>query len=131
MDTAVGYFNLRGCAAFDALVTEKADAADADSYPVARILIEMVTTDTAGPQEDTMRAHEAQASGIPQLPSANSDDALACKAELLAKLRAQLQRGRPNNADRRTLQSLRDLLAATLSRSGFHQLGVAGQELHL
>ena len=108
MDTAVGYFNLRGWSAFDALITDKANTTDPANYPVARILIGMVTT---GPQEDTMRALDEQITGLPAVERADTDDALARKAELLAQLRAQLQRGRPNPADRRTLQSLRDLLA--------------------
>jgi len=42
MDVAVGYFNLRGWAVFDALVREKAE--HATSAPVVRILIGMVMT---------------------------------------------------------------------------------------
>ena len=53
MDAAVGYFNLRGWAAFDELVKKK--VADDAVGVVVRILIGMVMT---GPQEEALPAEE-------------------------------------------------------------------------
>lgn len=105
MDVAVGYFNLRGWAAFDALVKEKvADGADS---PVVRILIGMVMT---GPQQETLEELQADVDGAAR-PDADANAARERKAHLLEQLRTQLMRGLPTNADRAALQSLRDLLA--------------------
>ncbi|WP_427286808.1 phospholipase D-like domain-containing protein, partial [Bacillus tropicus] len=105
MDVAVGYFNLRGWAAFDELVKEKVDAGAAG--PVVRILIGMVMT---GPQQETLEDLQAGVDGTPR-PDADANAARERKAQLLEQLRTQLMRGLPTNADRAALQSLRDLLA--------------------
>ena len=105
MDVAVGYFNLRGWAVFDALVKEKA----ADVYfetPIVRILIGMVM---AGPQEEALDDLQADVEGTPR-PDADANAARERKAQLLEQLRTQLMRGIPTNADRAALQSLRALL---------------------
>ncbi|MDP8017117.1 helicase-related protein [Prescottella equi] len=105
MDVAVGYFNLRGWAAFDALVKEKVAAGA--TGPVVRILIGMVMT---GPQQETLEDLQAGVDGTPR-PDADANTARERKAHLLEQLRTQLMRGLPTNADRAALQSLRDLLA--------------------
>ncbi|MHC6215544.1 helicase-related protein [Rhodococcus ruber] len=105
MDTAVGYFNLRGWSAFDALVQQKVAAGVAG--PVVRILIGMVMT---GPQQEALEDLQAVVEGTPP-QNADANDARERKAQLLEQLRTQLMRGLPTNADRVALQSLRDLLA--------------------
>ncbi|SDS08218.1 helicase-related protein [Actinopolymorpha singaporensis] len=105
IDAAVGYFNLRGWALFDGIVRGKAGTASA--APVMRILIGMATK---GPQQETIAELEASL-GAEVAQEADANAARARKAELLEQLRTQLMRGVPTNADRRTLQSLRDLLA--------------------
>jgi hypothetical protein len=105
VDAAVGYFNLRGWSLFDPVV--RAKAASAPSQPVMRILIGMVM---GGPQLETLEELETAVTGE-ERPEADANAARARKAELLEQLRTQLMRGVPNNADRQTLQSLRELLA--------------------
>ncbi|MDF3283247.1 helicase-related protein [Gordonia sp. N1V] len=105
MDVAVGYFNLRGWGAFDALVKEKVAAGA--TGPVVRVLIGMVM---AGPQQETLEDLQADVDGTPR-PDADANAARERKAQLLEQLRTQLMRGLPTNADRVALQSLRDLLA--------------------
>lgn len=105
MDVAVGYFNLRGWSTFDQLVRDK--AAPVEGEPVARILIGMVT---GGPQQETLDALQAQVEDTPQT-DADRSAANERKAYLLEQLRTQLMRGLPTATDRKTLQSLRDLLA--------------------
>ncbi|MCT1355204.1 helicase-related protein [Gordonia sp. p3-SID1431] len=105
MDVAVGYFNLRGWAVFDALVRTKVEA-DPDG-PVVRILIGMVMT---GPQQDTLDDLQADVDGTAR-SDADANTARERKAHLLEQLRMQLMRGIPTNADRAALQSLRELLA--------------------
>ncbi|MGY2119177.1 helicase-related protein [Nocardia gipuzkoensis] len=104
MDVAVGYFNLRGWSAFDALV--KAKVAAGATGPVVRILIGMVMT---GPQQETLDNLQAQVEGTPRT-DADANTARERKAQMLDQLRSQLMRGLPTNADRAALQSLRDLL---------------------
>ncbi|MFD6858162.1 helicase-related protein [Rhodococcus sp. NPDC060090] len=106
MDVAVGYFNLRGWSSFDDLVKQKI-AADVTG-PVVRILIGMVMT---GPQQETLEDLQATVDGTPRT-DADANAARDRKAQLLEQLRTQLMRGMPTNADRATLQSLRDLLAS-------------------
>jgi superfamily II DNA or RNA helicase len=105
VDVAVGYFNLRGWSMFDGIVRTKAAANPAG--PVMRILIGMVMT---GPQQETLGELQAGLGGE-TAQDADANAARARKAELLEQLRTQLMRGVPTNADRATLQSLRDLLA--------------------
>ena len=106
MDAAVGYFNLRGWSAFDELVKKKVAAGAAGV--VVRILIGMVMT---GPQEEALEDLQAEVDGAPR-SDADANAARERKAQLLEQLRTQLMRGMPTNADRATLQSLRDLLAS-------------------
>ncbi|MGV9949217.1 helicase-related protein [Rhodococcus aetherivorans] len=106
MDVAVGYFNLRGWAAFDDLVEQKVAAGA--TGPVVRILIGMVMT---GPQQETLDDLQADVDGTPST-DADANAARERKAHLLEQLRTQLMRGMPTNSDRATLQSLRDLLAS-------------------
>ncbi|WP_226949891.1 helicase-related protein [Rhodococcus rhodochrous] len=106
MDAAVGYFNLRGWAAFDELVKKK--VADGAAGAVVRILIGMVMT---GPQEEALEDLQAEVDGTPR-SDADANAARERKTQLLEQLRTQLMRGMPTNADRATLQSLRDLLAS-------------------
>ncbi|WP_226949910.1 hypothetical protein [Rhodococcus rhodochrous] len=58
MDAAVGYFNLRGWAAFDELVKKK--VADGAAGAVVRILIGMSVT---GPQEEALEDLQAEVDG--------------------------------------------------------------------
>ncbi|MEV0028983.1 helicase-related protein [Nocardia sp. NPDC050793] len=104
MDVAVGYFNLRGWAAFDALVKDKVAAGMAG--PVVRILIGMVMN---GPQQEALDDLQATVDGTPQ-NDADANAARERKMQLLDQLRTQLMRGLPSNADRAALQSLRNLL---------------------
>lgn len=106
IDAAVGYFNLRGWSIFDQLVTQKAETSAL--LPVMRVLIGMVMT---GPQQQTLQDLQEELEGDTQ-PEADPQVARTRKAELLEQLRTQLMRGLPTNADRVTLQSLRDLLEA-------------------
>ncbi|WP_241032083.1 helicase-related protein [Rhodococcus pseudokoreensis] len=105
MDVAVGYFNLRGWSAFDALVREKVDGGG--TGPVVRVLIGMVMT---GPQQEALDDLQATVDGTPRT-DADANAARARRDHLLEQLRTQLMRGLPTNADRAALQSLRDLLA--------------------
>ncbi|MBS9532389.1 NgoFVII family restriction endonuclease [Mycobacterium sp. M1] len=107
MDVAVGYFNLRGWAVFDPLVTDKAESWSEGDPPIVRILIGMVT---AGVQQETLDALQAGLEGAPE-PDADANAARDRKAVLIEQLRMQLMRGLPTAADRAALQSLRDLLA--------------------
>lgn len=106
MDVAVGYFNLRGWSAFDDLVREK--AIPDDGKPVTRILIGMVT---GGPQQEALDSLQSEVDATPEL-EADRSAAQVRKTQLLEQLRTQLMRGLPTATDRKTLQSLRDLLAA-------------------
>ncbi|MFI6997166.1 helicase-related protein [Nocardia sp. NPDC050175] len=106
MDVAVGYFNLRGWSAFDELVQKKIVAGA--SGPVVRVLIGMVMT---GPQQEALEDLQAAVDGAPRT-DADANAARERKAQLLEQLRTQLMRGMPTNADRATLQSLRDLLGS-------------------
>lgn len=105
VDAAVGYFNLRGWSMFDTLVREK--AATNPGEPIMRVLIGMVMT---GPQQETLDQLQNGIDGTPD-QDADANQARARKAELLEQLRLQLMRGIPTNADRATLQSLRELLS--------------------
>lgn len=105
VDAAVGYFNLRGWSMFDEIVRTK--AANEPAQPIMRILIGMVMT---GPQQETIDELQAGLGGE-VVQDADANAARARKAELLEQLRTQLMRGVPTNADRATLQSLRELLA--------------------
>lgn len=106
MDVAVGYFNLRGWSAFDELVQKKVAAGV--TGPVVRVLIGMVMT---GPQQEALEDLQAAVDGTPRT-DADRAAARERKAQLLEQLRTQLMRGLPTNADRATLQSLRDLLGS-------------------
>lgn len=106
VDAAVGYFNLRGWAMFDETVRMKAAAVQ--GQVVMRVLIGMVMT---GPQQETLDELQAGLDGE-AAQEADANVARDRKAELLEQLRTQLMRGVPNNADRVTLQSLRDLLGS-------------------
>ena len=104
MDTAVGYFNLRGWRVFADRVSAKADPAM--DRPVARILIGMVTPHA---QEVTLDELQRQVEGTDQQEGlTDNTTALRRKEQLLAQLREQLCRGLPNAADRATLRILRD-----------------------
>lgn len=107
MDTAVGYFNLRGWRVFADLVSAKADPAM--DRPVARILIGMVTPHA---QEATLDELQRQLEGSDQKEGlTDNTTALRRKEQLLAQLREQLCRGLPNAPDRATLRTLRDQVA--------------------
>jgi superfamily II DNA or RNA helicase len=103
MDVAVGYFNLRGWEVFDELVRFKPRG----TAPVVRILIGMVTT---GPQAEALDELQDKIDGTTR-PDADPPLARERKAALVEQLRVQLMRGLPNTTDRRTLASLRDLIA--------------------
>jgi hypothetical protein len=113
MDVAVGYFNLRGWSIFDDLVSKRADRSDADQAgrkgqePVVRILLGMAT---GSEQSTTIAELQADLDGTPQV-DADAATGRARKAELLEHLRDQLMRGAPTSSDRKTLGSLRQLLA--------------------
>lgn len=104
MDVAVGYFNLRGWAAFDDIV--RAKATTGVSGPIVRILIGMVMN---GPQQEALDELQGAVDGTPSV-DADANAARERKAQLLEQLRIQLMRGLPTNGDRAALQSLRDLL---------------------
>ncbi|MFH5822297.1 helicase-related protein [Georgenia sp. AZ-5] len=103
MDVAVGYFNLRGWNVFDELVRAKALS---NGQPVARILIGMVT---GGPQQETLASLQAAVDATEQM-EADRTASTERKSHLLEQVRTQLMRGLPTSVDRKTLQSLRDLL---------------------
>ena len=104
MDVAVGYFNLRGWRTFDELV--RAKPLSAAGTPTVRILIGMVApTD----QQSTLDELQQSVDGT-ERPDADSIVARERKTEIVEHLRAQLMRGMPTAADRRTLQSLRALI---------------------
>lgn len=109
MDTAVGYFNLRGWKVFADRVSARAkDQAD-ENAPVARVLIGMVT---AHPQEETLNELQRQLEGTEQEEGlTDNPTALRRKEHLIAQLREQLCRGLPNAVDRATLRALRDQVA--------------------
>ena len=102
MDVAVGYFNLRGWSAFDALVRAKI----AGEKPVVRVLIGMVH---GGPEEETLDELQSAVDGQPR-PEADATIARDRKLALVEHLRLQLMRGVPTRTDRETLASLRALL---------------------
>jgi hypothetical protein len=109
MDTAVGYFNLRGWRVFADRVSAKAVAAGAEAGPVARVLIGMVT---AHPQEETLNELQRQLEGVDREEGlTDNPTALRRKEHLIAQLREQLCRGLPNAVDRATLRALRDQVA--------------------
>jgi superfamily II DNA or RNA helicase len=108
MDVAVGYFNLRGWSAFDQLVKDKLGGGAAS--PVVRILIGMVI---GGPQQEALDDLQSVVDGTPR-PDADPNAARERKQHLLEQLRIQLMRGLPSVADRKALQSLRELIAAGL-----------------
>lgn len=105
MDVAVGYFNLRGWSVFNDLVARRPTATGGQA--VVRILIGMVA---GGPQDEALENLQATVDDSPTQDADNST-ARARKDHLLEQLRIQLMRGLPTSTDRRTLRSLRDLLA--------------------
>src|SRR5699024_7479356 len=78
-----------------------------DGKPVARILIGMVT---GGPQQEALDSLQSEVDDAPS-HEADNTAARARRDQLLEQLRVQLMRGLPTATDRRTLQSLRNLLA--------------------
>ncbi|MGX1599054.1 helicase-related protein [Dietzia maris] len=106
MDVAVGYFNLRGWSAFDEIVQSKVSAET--QSPVVRVLIGMVM---GGPQQEALDDLQAAVTGE-EVQDADRSAMQERKTELLIHLREQLMRGISTRADRASLQSLRDLLAA-------------------
>jgi len=103
MDVAVGYFNLRGWQVFDELVKARPPG----ESPVARILIGMVST---GPHDETLDELQEKVDGRPR-PEADNDASNERKSHLIEQLRVQLMRGLSSSGDRKTLGSLRGLLA--------------------
>lgn len=104
IDVATGYFALRGWAALDDLVREK--AAEHEGV-IARILVGMVLPgqhqaimealdEEISPQKDATEGLQAKAARVPE--------------ELKAHLREQLSRGIPTKEDRIILHSLRELV---------------------
>ena len=116
MDTAVGYFNLRGWRIFAEHVAAKSHPENAD--PIARILIGMVTPTM---QQDTLDELQRQLEGLDQ-PAGLTDNptALRRKELLIAELREQLCRGLPNAVDRETLRNLRNQVADGAVRIKVH-----------
>lgn len=111
MDVATGYFNLRGWRVFDDLVTglidDEVDLGDGDR-PRVRVLIGMLT---AGPQAETLDLLQSDLTGH-DVDDVGHKVYQERAAQVVADLRQQLQRGRATQQDRRTLMSLRDLLAS-------------------
>lgn len=105
MDVAVGYFNLRGWRMFDQLVRDRVAT---PGKPAVRVLIGMVMPSA---QEVTLVELQSDLDGT-GTPDADRPTARERKNELLEHLREQLMRGIPTAADRATLSSLRDLIAA-------------------
>ncbi|WP_255491579.1 helicase-related protein [Actinotalea sp. JY-7876] len=105
MDVAVGYFNLRGWRTFDDLVAAKPVI---PGTATVRILIGMVMPT---PQDATLAELQRTLDGTPD-PDADRAMAVERKAQIVEHLREQLMRGVPTAADRATLGSLRDLIAA-------------------
>ena len=108
MDVAVGYFNLRGWSLFDPIVKEKAAQRSGNDGPLVRILIGMVMT---GPQQEALDELQGAIEATRASLEADPSDARQRKVELLEHLRVQLMTGLPTQADRSSLQSLRDLIA--------------------
>lgn len=107
IDIATGYFDLRGWSQLNDQVTNKAATRQPDERPITRILIGMVLP---GEHDELMRhithpLHDAQ----------DGEGARArakrVQQEVAAHLAKQLSRGIPTAADRRILQSLRQLVA--------------------
>lgn len=107
MDTAVGYFNLRGWAQFADLVDAK--PLPDDGTPVVRILIGMVS---AGFHREAIDVLQAEVSGDDLVGVVDREQSETRKNTLIGQLRDQLSHGIPNMADRRTLHQLHDQLAS-------------------
>jgi superfamily II DNA or RNA helicase len=100
MDSAVGYFNLRGWSQFAATVDTKPDSSD----PVMRVLVGMTLAD---PHDQVQTFLQAALEGKDDLDDGiDRDVARTRHQQALNKFRTQLMRGIPNAKD---LASLRDL----------------------
>lgn len=106
MDSAVGYFNLRGWRLF-------ADAVDAKDQPadgcIARVLVGMTTAD---PDDRVHFYLQEQLEGGQGETDIDRELARARREHALMRFRTQLMRGIPNRRDLATLRTLREQLLA-------------------
>ncbi|WP_027019051.1 helicase-related protein [Corynebacterium sputi] len=111
IDIATGYFALRGWAAIDTLIVEHArnrEINDSIGRPVLRLLIGMVLPNQ---HRELIESLDAQINGV-GTPLGLKERQQKVRAQLILHLREQLARGFPTPEDRRSLASLRELVAA-------------------
>ncbi|WP_211215543.1 helicase-related protein [Corynebacterium maris] len=106
IDVATGYFDLRGWAELDELVTAKAAERHDGDRAVARVLIGMVLPG----DHDTLMRQIAQPLSQDDGGEGARTRATRIRDDLVAHLAKQLSRGIPTAAQRRTLHSLRSLI---------------------
>ncbi|MFC7597577.1 helicase-related protein [Terrabacter sp. GCM10028922] len=100
LDSAVGYFNLRGWATFADAVDAKPDSAE----PVMRVLVGMTLAD---PNDQVLASLQSELEGTADADEVDREVAKARRQSALLKFRTQLMRGVPNNRDLKSLRRLR------------------------
>lgn len=103
MDSAVGYFNLRGWATFAGAVETKPK----DEEPVMRVLVGMTLAD---PDDQVLASLQRDLEGITDADEIDREVAKARRQSAILKFRRQLMRGVPNNSDLKSLRRLRQHL---------------------
>lgn len=104
MDTAVGYFNLRGWSLFGNAVDEK----PLNGIPVMRVLVGMTLAD---PEEQVLQSLQHALEGTDPTDDVDREVARARRQSAVMKFRKQLMRGVPNSDDFKSLRLLRKHLA--------------------
>ncbi|MGW3735048.1 helicase-related protein [Streptomyces sp. NPDC005148] len=103
MDTAVGYFNLRGWSLFGTAVNEK----PVTGAPAMRVLVGMTLAD---PEEQVLRSLQHTLEGTDPDDDIDREVAKARRQSAVIKFRKQLMRGVPNAEDLESLRLLRQHL---------------------
>ncbi|MGV0392052.1 phospholipase D-like domain-containing protein [Corynebacterium phoceense] len=107
IDVATGYFGLRGWSSLDDLVRATHEKSP-DDKPQARVLVGMVMP---AQNEEALEALRAELSSAEEIKPGASENAGIVRDALVRHLRQQLSAGVPRSSDRKTLQSLRDLVS--------------------
>ncbi|AFR06253.1 helicase-related protein [Nocardiopsis alba] len=103
MDSAVGYFNLRGWATF----ADTVDAKPEGEEPAMRVLVGMTLAD---PDDQVLASLQSELEGSADTDEVDREVAKARRQSAILKFRTQLMRGVPNNRDLKSLQRLRQHL---------------------
>ncbi len=103
MDSAVGYFNVRGWATF----ADAVDAKPEGDRPVMRVLVGMTLAD---PHEQVLTSLQSELEGTDNVDDVDREVAKTRRQSAILKFRTQLMRGIPNNRDLRSLRRLQQHL---------------------